>query len=65
MNGEDREWLDSDLSRLGEVEPYDWEEGELVEGKPVRYVPGVGLMVEGGRGKRDEAAEPQDFDSPG
>ena len=42
---EDRAWLESDLSRLGEVEPYEWEEGELEQGKPVRYEPGVGVFV--------------------
>jgi hypothetical protein len=31
----DRTWMESDLSRLGEFEPYEWEEGELDEGKPV------------------------------
>jgi len=29
-----------DGSRLGNFEPYEWEEGEREEGKPVRYVPG-------------------------
>lgn len=45
----DRTWMESDLSRLGEYEPYEWEEGELEEGKPVRYEPGIGFVVEGGR----------------
>lgn len=49
---EDRAWMESDLSRLGEVEPYEWGEGELEEGKPVRYEPGVGLMVEKKSGER-------------
>jgi predicted transcriptional regulator len=31
----DRAWLESDLSRLGEYEPYDWQEGELDEGEPL------------------------------
>ena len=48
----DRTWMESDLSRLGEFEPYEWEEGELEEGKPVRYEPGVGFVVEGGRDPR-------------
>ena len=48
----DRSWMESDLSRLGEFEPYEWEEGELEEGKPVRYEPGVGFIVEGGRDPR-------------
>lgn len=49
---EDRAWMESDLSRLGEVEPYEWGEGELEEGAPVRYEPGVGLMVEKESGER-------------
>jgi plasmid stability protein len=50
---EERAWMESDLSRLGEFEPYEWEEGELEEGEPVSYEPGVGPVIEakpGGRG---------------
>lgn len=47
--GADRVWMESDLSRLGEFEPYEWKEGELEEGKPVRYEPSAGFIVEGGR----------------
>lgn len=46
---EDRAWLGSDLSKLGKFEPYEWEEGELEEGRPVNYEPGVGFVVEGGK----------------
>jgi hypothetical protein len=49
ISGEDRAWLGGDLSRLGEFEPYEWEEGELEEGKPMRYEPGAGFIVEGGK----------------
>lgn len=45
-NTEDLAWLNSDLSNLGAYEPYEWAEGELEEGKPVRYVPGKGLVIE-------------------
>ena len=45
----DRDWMESDLSHLREFEPYEWEEGELEEGRPVGYEPGVGLVVEGGK----------------
>jgi hypothetical protein len=39
-------WLDSDLSRLGEYEPYDWgDEDPEVLGQAVRYEPGRGLIV--------------------
>lgn len=43
---EDAAWLNSDLSSLGECEPYEWEPGELGAGKPVTYIDGVGLVVE-------------------
>lgn len=46
MSQEDRDWLESDLSHLSKFEPYEWEEGELEEGQPVKYVPGVGLIIE-------------------
>lgn len=39
-------WLEADL---GEVPPYDWGPGGPPAGKPVRYEPGVGLVVEGGK----------------
>lgn len=48
-NDEDRAWLDSDLSGLGQFEPYEWGEGELEGGRAVRYEPGVGVVVEGGK----------------
>ena len=46
--GQDPAWLGGDLSRLGEFETYEWEEG-LEEGRPVSYEPGVGFVVEGGK----------------
>jgi predicted transcriptional regulator len=46
---EDIAWMESDLSRLGEHEPYEWAEGELEDETPVRYEPGRGLRVEGGK----------------
>lgn len=49
LSREDRDWMESDLSHRGGFEPYEWEEGELEEGQPVRYEPGVGLLVEGGK----------------
>jgi len=45
-NAEDSAWLNSDLSNLGAYEPYEWAEGELKEGKPVKYIPGKGLVIE-------------------
>lgn len=49
---EDIAWMDSDLSRLGEYEPYVWAEGELEDEAPVRYEPGRGLRVAKPGGKR-------------
>jgi hypothetical protein len=34
LTQEDRDWLNADLSRLEDYEPYDWEPGELEEGEP-------------------------------
>ena len=42
---DDRAWLDADLSRLGEYEPYDWGEGEADEGETLSFVPGQGLVI--------------------
>lgn len=42
MDDETRGWLESDLSRLGDVDPYEWAEGEADEGEALRYVPGRG-----------------------
>ncbi|MBX6377718.1 MAG: helix-turn-helix domain-containing protein [Clostridia bacterium] len=44
---EDRAWLEEDLG--GELPPYDWGPNGPPKGKPVRYVPGVGPVVEGGK----------------
>lgn len=41
----DYDWINSDLGRLGEYEPYEWEPGELGSGKPVKYIEGVGLVI--------------------
>lgn len=43
---DDRAWLESDLSRLGEFEPYEWAEGELDEGEPVRRHSSAGAVAE-------------------
>lgn len=49
---EDRGWLESDLSRLGEIEPYEFAEGELEQGNPVRYINGVGFVVDMSEGEK-------------
>lgn len=45
-------WMEGDLSRLGEFEPYEWAEGELEDEKPVRYEPGRGFRVAKPGGKQ-------------
>jgi len=45
LTPEDVAWLDTDLSRLGEIEPYEWGPGGPPKGKPIRYEPGVGVVV--------------------
>lgn len=42
---EDAAWLESDISNLGDYEPYDWQPGEIDEGLPVEYIPGVGVVI--------------------
>ncbi len=37
LTAEDREWLDSDLSRLDELEPYDWGPDGPPKGKPIAW----------------------------
>ncbi|AIS52627.1 hypothetical protein TKV_c14580 [Thermoanaerobacter kivui] len=46
MYEEDRDWLDADLADLPD---YDWGTNGLPKGKPVKYIPGIGLIVEGGK----------------
>lgn len=46
ITDEDRAWLEADLSRLGEYGSYELTEEQLAEEKPIRYVPGLGLVVE-------------------
>jgi hypothetical protein len=42
----EKAWLDSDLSRLGDYEPYDWGDTDPESvGKPISYEPGQGFMV--------------------
>jgi hypothetical protein len=47
---EDRAWLGSDLSRLGEFEPYDFEDRNPDQlGVPVRHLPDGSFVIEGDR----------------
>ncbi|MFP5501428.1 MAG: hypothetical protein ACLGIN_02995, partial [Candidatus Sericytochromatia bacterium] len=47
LDEETREWLEADLG--GPLPPYEWGSEGPPKGKPVHYVPGVGLIVEGGK----------------
>jgi len=41
---EDTDWLESDLSSLDNYEPYEWQEGELQEGLPVKFIAETGKI---------------------
>jgi len=41
----DAGWLEIDLSNLGSYEPYDWQPGELDKGLPIKYLPGMGVVI--------------------
>ena len=41
---EDIDWLESDISGLDNYEPYEWEEGELQEGLPVKFIAETGKI---------------------
>jgi hypothetical protein len=45
-SSEDLAWLNSNLSNLDAHEPYEWAEGELEQGKPIKYVPDKGFVIE-------------------
>lgn len=47
MDVETRAWLEGDLARLGDVDPYEWTEGEASEGEALRYVPDKGWVAGG------------------
>uniref|UniRef100_A0A832H296 Uncharacterized protein n=1 Tax=Oscillatoriales cyanobacterium SpSt-402 TaxID=2282168 RepID=A0A832H296_9CYAN len=48
IDPETHEWLDAELSE--ELPSYEWGETGIPQGKPVKYVAGKGLTVEGGKG---------------
>ncbi|MDH3601210.1 MAG: ribbon-helix-helix domain-containing protein [Candidatus Tectomicrobia bacterium] len=53
LPAETQTWLDADLSRLGEVEPYDWGDADPTRlGEPVSYEPKKGWIV-GNEGRHD------------
>lgn len=45
-SSEDLAWLNSNLSNLDAHEPYAWAEGELEQGKPIKYIPDKGFVIE-------------------
>jgi hypothetical protein len=47
----DRAWLDADLSRREEIDPYDWGPAGPPKVKPVRYSASGGFVVEGRGGE--------------
>ena len=47
LDTETRAWMDADLG--GPLPPFEWGPEGVPVGKPVRFVPGVGLVVEGGK----------------
>ena len=49
LTGDDLDWLEVDASRLDRFEPYEWKEGELDAGHPIRLVPQRGLVIDRGR----------------
>ena len=44
IDAESRAWLDADL--VGELPPYEWGEEGIPKGKPIRYDPEKGFMVQ-------------------
>ena len=45
INPETNPWYERDI--YGQIPPYDWKEVDPLEGtKPVRYIPGVGIVIE-------------------
>ena len=42
---EDIAWLETDVSNLGEYEPYEWQPGELAQGLPVEIDPEKGVFI--------------------
>lgn len=42
---QDTAWLETDLSNLESYDSYDWQPGEISEGLPVKYVPGMGVVI--------------------
>ncbi len=47
LDAETDEWLEADL--VEDSLPYDWGEQGVPAGKQVKYIPGTGFVVEGGK----------------
>jgi len=44
---EDQDWLESELSGLDSYEPYEWQEEELQEGQPIKFIAETGKIAIG------------------
>ncbi|NJP09742.1 MAG: hypothetical protein HC866_09845 [Leptolyngbyaceae cyanobacterium RU_5_1] len=47
LDTETQEWLEANLDE--ELPPYDWGIAGVPFGKPIRYSPGQGFVIEGGK----------------
>ena len=41
---EDQDWLESELSGLDNYEPYEWQQEELQEGQPIKFIAETGKI---------------------
>ena len=39
-------WLSADLSRMADIEPFEWGPAGKPPGRPLKYVPSRGLVIE-------------------
>ena len=44
LTQEDQDWLESELSSLDSYEPYEWQQGELQEGQPIKFIVETGKI---------------------
>jgi hypothetical protein len=43
---EDTAWLEANLTPTFLDDEYNWQEGELEVGQPVKFIPGIGIIIE-------------------
>ncbi len=46
MDPETAAWVEADLSNFAELKPYEWGPAGPPPDNPVRFIPGVGIVVE-------------------